>query len=549
MVDQLTDRYAEFLHGHYDSPDRIVLNGYYRLGYTAGGFLHWWRRLHGEDEPLTKTRLVRMAGRFSRRVKAYAEHHHIPVLYGKQGERKHELAEAYIPQDPAFKGLFLVIISRASGLVWDVKQTKDGRMGRMTKHYRYINHIFFHIIDPEWGHITVRMSGHPPFRVMVILNGHEYIARQAQQDKIEIEQTSNCFTAIINPADLTWLAETSCALHTKGQLRQVCDRWVNTCLHFALPEAERIGSGFVYDYSLFQVEFSRNLLFQRPAQMEQLFNALIDRSRSLLDLKQIKTIFGRQRRPHWKGKRKKRKTNVELSLERPAYNLTIFKIRFGELTLKLYTKGEAVLRCEVTVHNAKALSCKRSLAYFPEVIAKLQQILGHFLDHLYCLDAAFVADETLERIGDPGQVGKARTAGIDFNKPRLRAVAQAVITLAVLSRGFTASQLAAQVRDLLGWTEDQYQSRHAAYDLKKLRGKQWVHKIDNSRRYLPDAQGLKTMAALLTLRDKVIKPVLAAATKPKSDCKPKTQTDLDIQYGKVQTEMHQLLSMLGIAVS
>lgn len=73
---------------------------------------------------------------------------------------------------------------------------------------------------------------------MVIPNGHEYSARQAQQTGVETKQTSNCFSTIIN-----------------------------ICLHFALPEEERVRSGFVYDHSLFQVEFSRNLLFRRPAQM------------------------------------------------------------------------------------------------------------------------------------------------------------------------------------------------------------------------------------------------------------------------------------------
>jgi hypothetical protein len=548
MIDQLTEAYAEHLQGSYDCADRIVLNGYYRLGSTGGGFRHWWRRLYGTDEDLDKTHLVRMAGRFSRRVKAYAEKHGVPVLYSQPQERKHELAEQYIPQGPDFVGLFLVIISRASGLVWDVQRTEDGRIHNLTKHYRYINHIFFHLMDPEWGHVTIRMSGHPPFRAMIILNGHEYVASQAQQAGLEIEQTSNCFSGIMSPADLTWLAETSCALHTKGQLRQVCERWVYTCLHFALPEAERLRSGFCYDYSLFQVEYSRNLIFQRPAQMEQVFNALIDRSRSLLDLKRIKTIFGRQRRPHYKGKRKAHRISVERILERPAYNLTIFKIHFGPLTLKLYTKGEAVLRCEVMVHNAKALHCKRSLDQFPEVIAQLQQILLRFLNQLHCLDQAFVTDDTLDTLAHPGFVGTMRTAGLDLNKPRLRAVLQAVIALAALPDGFTASQLADKVRHLVGWNENQYQPRQAAYDLKKLRGKQWVEKIGNSRRYQPLPTGLKIMAALLTLREKVVKPVLAGAGNPKAAHKSQNQTELDIQYRKVQIEMHQLLHLLGIAV-
>lgn len=214
----------------------------------------------------------------------------------------------------------------------------------------------------------------------------------------------------------------------------------------------------------------------------------------------------------------------------------------------MYTKGEAVLRCELVVQNAKALSCKRSLENFSQVVAQLQQLLVRFLNQLYRLTNAFVADDTLDTLGHPGQVGQARTAGIDLNMPRLQAVIQAVVTLATFPAGFTASQLAAQVRDLLGWDEAQYRSRQAAYDLKKMRGKQWVVKLEKSRRYQPDERGLKTMAALFTLREKVIKPVLAGAGKPKGGRKPNNQTDLDIQYGKVQTEMHHLLDMLGVAV-
>jgi hypothetical protein len=91
--------------------------------------------------------------------------------------------------------------------------------------------------------------------------------------------------------------------------------------------------------------------------------------------------------------------------------------------------------------------------------------------------------------------------------------------------------------------------RHASYDLKKLRGKHWVHKIGKSRRYEPDPDGLKIMTALLTLREKVIKPVLAGAAKPKRGPKPLWQSDLDIQYAKVQSEMRSLFHILGIAAA
>jgi hypothetical protein len=547
MDDQLTELYSDLLAGQYDCPDRIVLNAFFRMGHTPGGFRTWWRALHGNDDNLDKTHLMRYASRFIRRVKAYTDKHDIPVVYCRPGERKHELAEQQLPTAPHFAGLFLVIISRANGLVWDARPTQNGGL-HLSKHYRFINHIFFHIIDPEWGHITIRMSSHPPFSAMIILNGHEFVARQAKQAGLDFVQTSNCFTAIIQPADLAQIADTSYAAHTIGQLRQVCNRWLYaTCLYFALAPVEQERSGFAYQYSLFQMEYSRNFIFKKPAQMEQVFNALIDRSRTHLTLERIKTIFGRKRRPHRKGRFKGQRVPEECIFETPEYDLTIFKLHFGAVTLKLYTKGENVLRAEAVVHNAKALKSKRSLEHLPTAVTELRAILIRFLNQLACLDRSFVADDTLDTMGHPTRVGKVRVAGIDLNNVRLRTVLQAVIALAPTPRGFSVAQLAAKVRNLLGWPPDRYLPRHAAYDLKKLRGKLWVTMLGNSRRYEPTALGLKTMAALLTLRTKVIKPFLAAAQGASAN-RSRQQTALDIQYGKVQSEMHVLLQLLGIAI-
>ena len=41
----------------------------------------------------------------------------------------------------------------------------------------------------------------------------------------------------------------------------------------------------------------------------------------------------------------------------------------------------------------------------------------------------FVADETLENLPLPAQIGQTKVGGIDFNKPRMRRVAEAVLAL------------------------------------------------------------------------------------------------------------------------
>jgi len=44
------------------------------------------------------------------------------------------------------------------------------------------------------------------------------------------------------------------------------------------------------------VEYSRNLLFVRGAQMEQVFQRMVDRTRGRLDVRQVRTLFGTARR-------------------------------------------------------------------------------------------------------------------------------------------------------------------------------------------------------------------------------------------------------------
>ena len=89
MTDELSERCGWLLRGAYDCVDRIVLNAYVSLCYSPGGFRCWWRRLHdGSEEQLDNAHLMRMAGRFSRRVRASAKAHGIPVIDCGRGERK-----------------------------------------------------------------------------------------------------------------------------------------------------------------------------------------------------------------------------------------------------------------------------------------------------------------------------------------------------------------------------------------------------------------------------------------------------------------------------
>ncbi|UQX09814.1 hypothetical protein [Candidatus Mycobacterium methanotrophicum] len=158
------------------------------------------------------------------------------------------------------------------------------------------------------------MSGHPPFGAQIILNGHEFAARQAAAAGIAFTKAGNCFTAVAAPAGLARIADALSQDAAVGRLGQVCQRWIySACLCFGLDLDEQHRSGFGYGFAVYQLEYSRNLIFANGAIMQRVFDAVVDRTRCRLDAPKIGTIVGAARRPH---RTRKRSSAIEAAIEK-----------------------------------------------------------------------------------------------------------------------------------------------------------------------------------------------------------------------------------------
>ncbi|MBA3573803.1 MAG: hypothetical protein H0W37_02235 [Pseudonocardiales bacterium] len=206
-----------------------------------------------------------------------------------------------------------------------------------------------------------------------------------------------------------------------------------------------------------------------------------------------------------------------------------------------------MLRFEAIVHNTKALRCGRVLDRFPQIIDRLAGMVERFCTTLDCVDTTFVGDGLLDQLPAPTQIGATRVGGVDLNKPRIRAALSAALALSAASDGFTVAEFTAKVHAMSGDTD--YTSRQGAYDLRKLRGKDLVIKPGRSRRYHLSTQAASTIAALLTLRDQVIGPILAGVRSPRLGRKPATWIPIDRDYEKIRIDMQTLLHDLGITTA
>lgn len=170
---------------------------------------------------------------------------------------------------------------------------------------------------------------------------------------------------------------------------------------------------------------------------------------------------------------------------------------------RIYTKGERVRRIGAMAHNAAGL---------------------------------------LDRLPHPGRLG-----GIDINRPRARAVMQAPPRRALLKPGGV---------HLLGTRHDGRPAPRRPAVLAEVvppttsgssaaRGWPPGSRVHADTSWTPAA--LRAMAALLLLRDKVLCPLLAAASTSGSASKPRVSTVPEQRHAGAHREMRSLFDTIGIA--
>ena len=225
----------------------------------------------------------------------------------------------------------------------------------------------------------------------------------------------------------------------------------------------------------------------------------------------------------------------------------MFKLHFGRLTGKAYTKGERVLRFEAIAHNTAELRCGRMIEKFPEIVTRLAGIVERFATALDCVDTGFLGDGILDELPTgstarrrprrrrrPEQTAHAGRAQAPPSPSRRHRTGSPSPSSPPRSTPSPVSITAAT------------RVRQAAYDLRKLRGKQLIDKPGRTRRYHVPPQAARTIAALLTLRDQVITPILAAVRSPRMGRKPAHWTRVDRDYERIRIDMQTLFNDLAI---
>jgi hypothetical protein len=282
---------------------------------------------------------------------------------------------------------------------------------------------------------------------------------------------------------------------------------------------------------------SHNMVFTDPRRLTETLERHVDLNRRHLHPYSLKTIFHNTPQGRYQPK-------IEVSVRHAFGGLTVLSAEYGDTRIKQYNNHQRTFRTEVCVNDTTALGVGKALENLGQLRQRLIKLLGQFQQaQVAVLDTTCHRGE-LTALAKPGKVNTTVTPGIKLDNERTMAVLSALPRLVHRADGFRSADL----RPIVQPTQDRpYAPTQASYDLRKLRGKGLLERIDDTRRYRPTPEGLRVAVLLGKLREQLLQPLLAAVrhkSRPPQPHRPLAQPDAT--YLRIAQDLFDLCDHLAL---
>lgn len=195
-MERFLKRHTNRLLGSISGFDRVLFRGTLRSIRYAQGLDYFMgsQRVGFKD-------FTGLVEKFSAGVKARAEQiarrAGRPFLYVPSGQASKEaLAREVLKRDGIEEGLICVLSCVEPCPAFSVRRDRASRQWQLLPRERKCLHLYFYILDRDFGLMHIRLQTWLPLTIPVCVNGREWLARQMRRAGIEHEQKDNCFTRI-----------------------------------------------------------------------------------------------------------------------------------------------------------------------------------------------------------------------------------------------------------------------------------------------------------------------------------------------------------------
>jgi hypothetical protein len=486
------------------SVDRIGVRGYIEGLQYEGGVVKFLLNRGGfiPSPALVNRNRERLVAEFE----ALQTRTGVPVVRFKAGESKEDIARPH--QDAASAaarpGLVLVGKAQERTSVWRgyVDDTHPGHRPNhphiaWSRQSSVPDHWYFYFADPEWGPAFLKICTYAPYPLWACANGHEWAKCQLAKAGIGYEALDNGLRSVEDPA----AAKRICASLGAADLQALLARMMAV-----VPDplcADDRTAGFEWSFSIAQLEVSDTAVFDQPRRARAWFEAAIGDHLDLGRPERVSLLVDRKVVNHGRFKTPGRFATEVITRDTAPQ----LQIHYKSSKAKAYLKEGRALRVETTVNNASDFALHKTLSN--ENWNALREVgvdtNARFLAALGEGRPGLPDPATLEAIVLPSVHEGQRAPGLRFGDPRTMALLGSIAAFAHVIGGLTNKSLRAQMA--AHW-RTQYSSAQATYDLRRLRLKGLIVRIEGSNTYRVTAYGLRVSAFFTHLATRLVVPTL-----------------------------------------
>jgi hypothetical protein len=479
--------------------DRVYLNAYVPNLQVSGQVVTFLCEHRGAKLP-SPALFNKIGLAFRRAVVAFAEDNDIPLVRFAKGDRKAEVMRPYL-QAANSPGVVAIGIAQEFQSVFTGHDRNAGQPGppcyAFAKADRRVTAFYFYVWDDEFGPGFIKICSYFPYPAKVWVNGHEWAKRQATKATVGFTELANGFGASEDPAAL----QAICDRLGSADIEAFFARWM-TAIPTPLSDDDR-DAGYWWELSMRQVEVSRTIIFDQPRRGRAFFEAIVADNIGVGRPSEVRVIFGRQIRSNTKGTFQTRVVTrgVDVCID----------VNYRDSRIKQYLKEGRALRIETVVNSPDDLGVKRRLHHLDELQAKARAANARLLAVQQAGQDCAISTALFERVAQPSHKEGQRVPALRFGDPRVMALAGALCVLVHTVVGFTNRSLCAQVRSLLGGP---YTSTQTTYDLRRLRLKGLIRRIDGQNRYVLTPDGIRVAVFYTKVHRRLLEPLLDADKPP-----------------------------------
>jgi len=409
--------FASLLRFVYHCFDRVVIQGYLPLLTRPEHIVYFFRDVHG-IYPITKQALRQRTCDYQRWVEAFARNHCIPLQWPnpdmkKKGLRQEDCVRPYLLAMERRRrfGVYFIFKTMEPGPNFRSCQpkypTQDPRYRIIKRQWSRYTHFYFYIRDEVLGPMILCVGSFLPFSTRYWINGHSFIARELQRQGVCFHKDDNAFLSVSDPEALQATADRL----SPAIIRPRLDYWT-LVLGPKFSKKDRTAVPLRRHYSLNQVEYCRNFVFQRNFPIHKLFQRSAELGVFCLTADKIAQIFGVRKHKRLRGK-------LHSMLEKLDHGHHVLRIYGKSLVARLYEKFSTLLRLEICVNRLKDLGLNKGL----ENLGPLREKLVGVTDRLAALQAellnAHVDFPLFQRLALPVSSGNSKIPGIKIQDTRM----------------------------------------------------------------------------------------------------------------------------------